>query len=104
LQEKIREVQFNGDYNNSSLYTLLNVSFPKNEVTRSLLSILDINNIFASGGSACNSSSIQGSHVLKAIGRDHNTVSIRFSFSRYNTLSEIDRVVHKLETLVNDRE
>lgn len=29
LREKIRRVQFNGDYSDRSLYTLLNVSFPK---------------------------------------------------------------------------
>lgn len=75
--------------------------FQKNEVTDSLLSILDINNICVSGGSACNSSKNQGSHVLEAIGCDRNTISIRFSFSRYNTLAEIDRVVQKLEQLIN---
>ena len=60
---------------------------------------LDINNICASGGSACSSGADVGSHVMKALNKtDKQTV--RFSFSKYNTKEEVDRVVEKLKELV----
>ena len=65
-----------------------------------LLFNLDINNICASGGSACASGVEQGSHVISAINNDPGKVTVRFSFSKYNTLAEIDQVVSKLKELV----
>jgi len=100
LQENIPGVGFNGDYNSSSLYTVLNVAFPPTEKSEMLLFNLDINNICVSGGSACSSGANQGSHVINAIGNDPDTMAIRFSFSRHNTKEEIDRVIMKLKELI----
>jgi cysteine desulfurase len=61
-----------------------------------LLFNLDIAGICVSAGSACTSGSNQGSHVLRGIGVNMNRPSIRFSFSRNNTIEEIDIVVEKL--------
>ena len=65
-----------------------------------LLFNLDINHICASGGSACTSGAQQGSHVIHAIYPGSDRTTVRFSFSRHNTKSEVDEVVTKLKTLV----
>lgn len=84
----------------NSLYTVLSVCFPKTDKSSMLLFSLDINNICASGGSACSSGADAGSHVMKALKKNDDWVTIRFSFSKYNNKEEIDRVVEKLKELV----
>lgn len=98
LKEEISGVSFN--CTEQSLYTVLSVCFPKTEKSEFLLFNLDINNICASGGSACSSGTDVGSHVMRALNKTENTVTIRFSFSKYNTKEEIDRVVLKLKELI----
>ncbi len=100
LQAEISGVSFNGDLNGRSLYTVLNASFPKTEKSEMLLFNLDINNICASGGSACTSGADQGSHVIRSIKNDPNTIAVRFSFSKNNTREEIDIVVAKLKEII----
>lgn len=100
LKENIDNVSFNGDVYDKGLYTVLSVSFPKTEKSEMLLFNLDINNICASGGSACTSGADQGSHVINAINNDPNRVTVRFSFSKYNTKEEIDIVVNKLKEMI----
>ena len=55
--------------------------------------------ISASGGSACSSGASTGSHVLNALNVDENRISIRFSFSKYNTKEEIDFTLMKLNKI-----
>lgn len=100
LKKHIRDVEFNGDFAGRSLYTVLNVSLPKTEKSEMLLFNLDINNICASGGSACTSGADQGSHVIRSINNDPNRVPVRFSFCRHNTKEEVDIVVEKLKELI----
>ena len=63
---------------------------------------MDLKGIACSKGSACQSGSDSGSHVLKEIlsKDDLNKPSIRFSFSSFNTNDEIDFVVNTLKDLV----
>ena len=61
---------------------------------------LDINDICASGGSACSSGADVGSHVIRAINNNPNLVPVRFSFSKYNTKEEVDIVVKKLKEII----
>ena len=98
LKKNFADIDFNGDQENA-LYTVLNVSFPLNNKTQLLLFNLDMNGICASSGSACSSGSNQNSHVLDAIKADPNRVAIRFSFSKYNTISEVDFAIAKLKEL-----
>ncbi|MEE6187131.1 Cysteine desulfurase IscS [Mycovorax composti] len=100
LQKHIPNIKFNGDYSGSSLYTIVNVSFPATPKSEMLLFNLDINNICVSGGSACSSGANQGSHVINAISKDPDRVAIRFSFSKYNTKEEIDQVIEKIKELL----
>ena len=100
LQCKIPSVQFNGDPSGTSLYTVLSVSFPKTERSEMLLFNLDINNVCASGGSACTSGSDLGSHVIRVVNSNLNQVTVRFSFGKFNTKEEIDKVVKILEGII----
>jgi cysteine desulfurase len=100
LSREIPGVAFNGDPMGRSLYTVLSVSFPKTEKSEMILFNLDISNICASGGSACTSGADQGSHVIRAINNNPNQVTVRFSFSKFNTREEIDIVVDKLRTMI----
>lgn len=98
LLKAIPSVGFNGEtLPEKSLYTVLNVRFPKMDMADMLLFNLDINGISASGGSACSSGSNIGSHVLTAIGGNPENPSIRFSFSKFNTKEEIDYAVEKVK-------
>lgn len=100
LNKSIKGISFNGDPTGKSLYAVLSVSFPKTEKSEMILFNLDINNICASGGSACTSGADQGSHVIRAINNNPNQVTVRFSFSKHNTKDEIDAVVEKLKELI----
>ncbi|PID71117.1 MAG: cysteine desulfurase [Flavobacteriales bacterium] len=102
LKRHIPNVAFNGngkDLKNST-YTILNVRLPKN--IPMLLFQLDLKGIAASGGSACQSGSQMGSHVLDAIlpEVEKNKSSVRFSFSKYNTKEELDRVIEVIKELI----
>ncbi len=98
LKSFIPEVTFN--CNADGLYTVLSASFPKTAKSEFLLFNLDINNICVSGGSACSSGADVGSHVIGALHPGSEKVTVRFSFSRFNTKEEIDRVVQKLQELL----
>lgn len=100
LKKHIPGIGFNGDVLGNSLYTVLSVSFPKTEKSEMMLFNLDINNICASGGSACTSGAEAGSHVIRAINNNPNQITVRFSFCKHNTKAEVDAVVEKLKGLV----
>ncbi len=104
LRKNIPGVEFNGEIDEHSLYTVLNVHLPPSEDAEMLLFNLDIQGIAASGGSACSSGSNQGSHVLRGLGIDMNRASVRFSFCKYNTKEEIDFVVAKLKEILKIKE
>jgi cysteine desulfurase len=99
LQQHIPGVSFHCTQG-ETLYTVLSVCFPKTPKSEYLLMSLDINNICASGGSACSSGADQGSHVIKELQKGNDHVTVRFSFSKYNTKEEIDCVVGKLKSLI----
>ena len=102
LQQHIPGVQFNGDVSEDSLYTVLNVSFPASDISEMLLFNLDINGIAASGGSACSSGSNIGSHVLKAISASPDRPSVRFSFSKFTTIEDLNYTLEKLKEMYKE--
>ncbi|MFD2518835.1 cysteine desulfurase family protein [Salinimicrobium flavum] len=105
LKKEIPNVKFNGecdDFENST-YTLINVCLPVSpEKSLMLLFQLDLHGIACSKGSACQSGSNQGSHVLNAFlsEEDLKKPSLRFSFSRYNTTEEVEYVVGVLKDFI----
>lgn len=96
ILEKIPGTEINGETGNKCLYTVLNVLLPPTKGSEMLLFNLDISGVAASGGSACSSGSNVGSHVLRALGKDMTRPAVRFSFSKYNTIEEIEYAVGKL--------
>lgn len=92
------ELFLNGSYENSTPY-VLNVCLPARNSASMLLFNLDLEGVAVSGGSACSSGSHKSSRVLSAIGIDDNLPAIRFSFSRYNTIVEVDSVLEKLKRI-----
>ena len=98
---------FNGLSENfeKSTYTLVNVAFPLVGSKAQLLDFhLDLKGIACSKGSACQSGAALGSHVLDNLKRPEEVKkqsSLRFSFSSFNTLEEIDYVIDCLSELQN---
>ncbi|TAF72317.1 MAG: cysteine desulfurase [Bacteroidetes bacterium] len=102
LQNIVPNIGFNGMSGNpeKSLSHIINVAFPKTEIDEMLLFNFDIHKISVSGGSACTSGALAGSHVLHAIyGDADERQSVRFSFSSFNTTSEIDYVMEVIKKL-----
>ena len=96
------EVQFNGlcDDPNKSTYTLVNVALPIPKEKALMLDFhLDLNGIACSKGSACQSGSQSGSHVLNTIRSQKSEAwpSLRFSFSILNSKNEVDRLIQVLK-------
>ncbi len=98
MTSSIDGIAFNGESANAekSLYTVLNACLPESPDNDMLLFTLDINGISASGGSACSSGATTGSHVLQEVQANPNRGAVRFSFSKYNTIEEIDYTAEKL--------
>jgi cysteine desulfurase len=65
---------------------------------------LDMRGFAVSTGSACFSRSLEASHVILGIGGDHERAhgSIRFTFGRYNTVEEVNRVVDSIAEVVGE--
>lgn len=107
LEKNISGVKFNGRCgdNENSTYTLLNVCLPISEEKATLLLFqLDLKGIACSKGSACQSGSEGGSHVLNAILKedDLRKPSIRFSFSGFNKKEDVDYVIQVLKEFVEN--
>lgn len=102
LQSAFPTIRFNGNSGdlNLSSYTILNAQFPTDNSM--LIFQLDLAGIAVSGGSACQSGSSQGSHVLAEIlnETESNNTSIRFSFSKLTTKTDIDYLVNSLQQLI----
>lgn len=96
LAVQVPGIRFNGDQE-AYLYTLLNAQFPASAQAGLLLFQLDMAGIQVSAGSACSAGALEGSHVLRAMGRHQaDRPSIRFSFSHFNTEAEVDYVLEKI--------
>jgi cysteine desulfurase len=100
LKRLFDDVDFHGEIDSEkSLYTILNVCFPKTSKANMLLFTLDLKGVAVSGGSACSSGADIGSHVLAGIGADMTRPNSRFSFSRYTTKEEIDFALEQVKTI-----
>ncbi|KQC28545.1 cysteine desulfurase family protein [Flagellimonas eckloniae] len=102
VQQEIPDAIFNGFSGDmdKSTYTLVNVRLPfDKQKGLMLLFHLDMKGIACSKGSACQSGSNLGSHVLSQIlpEEELEKPSLRFSFSKYNTKEELDYTIAVLK-------
>lgn len=98
LQSSIPGIGFYGTSGDlsQSLYTILSVHLLPYAGEEMVLFNLDIRNIAASAGSACTSGTQKKSHVIEALYPSSTGTFIRFSFSKYNTVDEIDYAIQQL--------
>ena len=102
LRQEIPGIAFNGHSADlqKSLYTVLSISLPPSEANRGMLLFhLDLEGISASGGSACSAGASVGSHVMRALQHPEDRDVVRFSFSRFTTMEDIDYTLEKLKAL-----
>lgn len=96
LIELIPGIVINGDPGDDALYTVLSVHLPEDGRSEMLIYNLDIEGIACSGGSACSSGSNKGSHVIGYLYPGREGANVRFSFSKFTTLEEVDRAAEVL--------
>lgn len=98
LKAALPDIQFNAasDEEKLSAYNILNVRLPKN--IPMLIFNLDMKGVAVSGGSACQSGSTKPSRVLtNLLSEDElQNTSLRISFSKLNTKTEIDYFINSL--------
>lgn len=101
LEEKLLKIEdtFVNGNRERRLYNVTNICFKNNDIDTLMTRL---NNIAVSNASACNASSIEPSHVLKALGLSdkESFASIRFSLGKYNTREEIDNALNRINTLL----
>ncbi len=101
IAERIPAIRINGD-KSSRLPNTSSISFEYIE-GEAILLLLDQHGICASSGSACTTGSLEPSHVLRAMGLPYTAAhgTLRFSFSRYNTVEEVDRIIEVLPSVIS---
>jgi cysteine desulfurase len=105
INEFLPESHFNGncDKIDKSAYNLINVNLPVSSEKKDLLDFqLDLKGIACSKGSACQSGSSKGSHVLDLVVPNElkNRPSLRFSFSSFNSKDEIDFLIETIREFI----
>jgi cysteine desulfurase len=96
---EMEEVYLNGDMEHR-IPGNLNVSFNYVEGESLIMALKDM---AVSSGSACTSSSLEPSYVLRAIGRNDELAhsSIRFTIGRFTTEEEVDYIIDRVREKVD---
>lgn len=99
LQERAIPFEVNGSMIDTTGH-ILNLYFPFIDV-ETLLTLLDLANIYVSSGSACTAGSTTPSHVLAAMYEDEERSkhSVRFSFNELTTDQEIKYIVAEIHKI-----
>ena len=100
MVERIPDLLFNGSREHG-LFNTLNVSVRHIE-GEAILALLDGEGFALASGSACSSKSLDPSHVLTAIGRNHADAhgSLRFSLGRHSSAAGVDALLDLLPPVV----
>jgi len=101
IQNTIPHTKLNGATGNNRLAGNVNISFRFIE-GESLLLHLDMQDCYASTGSACASGALEPSYVLMSMGLTHELANgaIRFTLGRENTNEDIDKLLEILQPTV----
>lgn len=99
LQERSVPFEYNGSMTDSTGH-VVNLYFPFIDI-ETMLTLLDLSNIYVSSGSACTAGTTTASHVLVAMYGDEDRAnhSVRFSFNEQMTEQEIKYItteIHKI--------
>lgn len=99
LQKNIPDVVFNGYCSDldKSLSKIVSITLPASQNSDLLLFNMDIEGVYVSGGSACTSGSLIGSHVLNELNPGSENSVVRFSIGMDNTEEEILQAVSVLK-------
>jgi cysteine desulfurase len=102
VEEEVEDVTLNGS-REDRIPQNANITFHYVE-GESITLHLDMRGFAVSTGSACFSKSLEASHVILGIGGDHERAhgSIRFTFSRYNTKEDVEKIVEAVKDVVNN--
>ena len=103
LKKEIKGLVFNGlsDDLEKSISTIVNIKLPLKKANKMLVFQFDLKGIAISEGSACSAGNNLGSHVLKALNPNSDLGSnIRISFSKENTIEEVDVFVKVLKDFI----
>jgi cysteine desulfurase len=100
IRARIPDAHLNG-HSTRRLPNNVNVAFDGVE-GESVLLLLDQQGIAASSGSACTSGALEASHVLLALGLEHDRAigTVRFTIGQSTTEEEIDYVLDVLPALI----
>jgi cysteine desulfurase len=100
ILEQVPHCFVTGDPNNR-LPNTCNIAFEYIE-GEAILLLLNKMGIAASSGSACTSGSLEPSHVMRAMDIPYTAAhgSVRLSFSRYNSMEEVERVIEAIPPIV----
>lgn len=102
IKNEIKDIKINSFEDERCAPHIANISFLgiRGEV---LLHMLEQDEIYVSTGSACSSKKKSQSHVLKAAGLSDEEIegAVRFSFSKFNTIEEMDYVLVHLKKHIN---
>ena len=99
LQERAIPFEVNGSMIDTTGH-ILNLYFPFIDV-ETMLTLLDLANIYVSSGSACTAGSTTPSHVLATMYEDEERAkhSVRFSFNELTTDQEIKYIVAEIHKI-----
>lgn len=98
IMQRLPDVFLNGD-KDQRIPGNLNLSFAYVEGEGLMMGIKELS---VSSGSACTSSSLEPSYVLRALGIEIELAhtSIRFGLGRFTTMDEVDQTIEKMVTAV----
>jgi cysteine desulfurase len=96
LRDEVPDLELRGDSDNR-LPNTINVAFPGVD-GEDLLLALDLEGISASSGSACTAGSLEPSHVVLAMGYEHDDArrSVRFSFGPTTSVESLEQAARKI--------
>ena len=101
IQNELPNITFNGDFEQKSIYSILNISVPLTRKTEMIFINFDIEKIAISSGSACSSGVNTTSHVIKFLHPNEQRIAVRVSLSKYNSIAELEGFFNVLKQIIN---